>query len=93
MVSIDEFLQRRGMSRDEFSKMNEHEQQMSLMSLELELRKEFVQQIEELKSKVTLKEAELEEKEKKMDAILPQINQVRKVRFLLFYIFYNNSFF
>uniref|UniRef100_A0AC34QDL6 Uncharacterized protein n=1 Tax=Panagrolaimus sp. JU765 TaxID=591449 RepID=A0AC34QDL6_9BILA len=79
LVSVEEFLERRNMSKQDFEMMSEHEQQMSLMSLELELRKEYLKEIEELRNQVTEKENQLEEKERKMDAILPQINQVRKL--------------
>uniref|UniRef100_A0A914Q929 Uncharacterized protein n=1 Tax=Panagrolaimus davidi TaxID=227884 RepID=A0A914Q929_9BILA len=59
--------------------MNEHEQQMSLLSLELELRKEYIKTIETMKGQVSEKEQKLEEKEKKLDALLPTVNQIRKL--------------
>lgn len=61
--------------------MSEHDQQMSLLSLELELRKELVANIQTIKNQAVEKEQKLEEKERKLDALLPQIHTIRKVEY------------
>ena len=72
-------MERKNITKEKFDGMSEHEQQMALLSLELELRKEFVSNIEAMKGRVIEKDQTLEEKEKKLDLLLPQIHQIRKV--------------
>uniref|UniRef100_A0A914YR40 Uncharacterized protein n=1 Tax=Panagrolaimus superbus TaxID=310955 RepID=A0A914YR40_9BILA len=79
LVSSEECMQQKGISIETFNEMTEHDQQMALLSLELELRKELVKNIETMKSQVVEKEQKLEEKERKLDALLPQVNQIRKL--------------
>jgi hypothetical protein len=79
LVAPEEYMERKGMQPDDYNSLNEHEQHMALLSYELELRKELVKNIETIKSHVVEKEQRLEDKERKLDALLPQIHQIRKL--------------
>uniref|UniRef100_A0A7E4ZVS7 THO complex subunit 5 n=1 Tax=Panagrellus redivivus TaxID=6233 RepID=A0A7E4ZVS7_PANRE len=79
LVTPEEYAVAKNIPFEEVAAMTEHKRETELLNLELELRKGYVTEIEQKRIELAAAEKALDERQRKLDNIVPTIQQVRKI--------------